>query len=283
MKQIIPFTKDITFKTKIGELSSISLDDDLTLKGEDTIVGNFYIKGSYKMLDTQVAEEEYSYKIPCEIAISDEYDTFDCTIDIDDFYYEIINGEILRVNISLVIDHLARKEIQEEVLVRKITEEDLEKEKVSSLEELMDEVEILEEVPTFEENKKIDILEESEEKEVIRDRKEETDEREVPKEIKREEIKVEKEISKEIRQEEVSNEVSRDDAGMTFDAQLDIMSSTTEETYLTYSVYLFREGDDIDSIITKYGITKDDLADYNDLSNIASGTKLVIPSFMKHD
>ena len=110
MKQTIPFKKDITFKTKIGELTAISLDNDLTLKGEDLIVGNFYISGNYKMLEGSISEEEYSYKIPCEIAISDEYDTYDATIDIDDFYYEIINDEILRVNITVILDNLEKKE-----------------------------------------------------------------------------------------------------------------------------------------------------------------------------
>ena len=109
MKQTIPFKKDITFKTKIGELTAISLDNDLTLKGEDLIVGNFYISGNYKMLEGSISEEEYSYKIPCEIAISDEYDTYDATIDIDDFYYEIINDEILRVNITVILDNLDKK------------------------------------------------------------------------------------------------------------------------------------------------------------------------------
>ena len=115
MKQIIPFSKDITFKTKIGELTGISLEHDLTLKGEDLISGNFYIRGTYKMLRTSELEEEYSYKIPCEIAISDEYETFDAILDIDDFNYEIINDEILRVNISLVVDNLDKKEVIEEI------------------------------------------------------------------------------------------------------------------------------------------------------------------------
>ena len=110
MKQTIPFKKDITFKTKIGELTAISLDNDLALKGEDLIVGNFYISGNYKMHEGSIGEEEYSYKIPCEIAISDEYDTYDATIDIDDFYYEIINDEILRVNITVILDNLEKKE-----------------------------------------------------------------------------------------------------------------------------------------------------------------------------
>lgn len=113
MKQIIPFEKDILFKTKIGELTSISLDNDLILKGEDIVTGNFYIKGTYKMISSSTNEEEYSYKIPCEIQISDMYDTYDCTIDIDDFSYEIKNDDTLCVKISVLLDNLVKKEPEE--------------------------------------------------------------------------------------------------------------------------------------------------------------------------
>lgn len=112
MRQTIAFKKDITFKTKIGEITAISLDNDLMLKGEDIISGSFYISGTYKMIETSAIEEKYSYKIPCEIAISDEYDTYEATIDIDDFNYEIIDDEILRVNIVVAIDNLEKKEVE---------------------------------------------------------------------------------------------------------------------------------------------------------------------------
>src|SRR5574344_1491471 len=98
MKQIIPFTKDIVFKSTIGELTSIALDHDLQLKGEDLITGNFYIKGKYKLTKASQLEEDFSYKIPCEIAISDDYDTFDATIDIDDFYYDDKDRDIEEIN-----------------------------------------------------------------------------------------------------------------------------------------------------------------------------------------
>ena len=82
MRQIVPFEKNITFKTKIGEITAISLDNDLTFTKNDLISGNFYIEGSYKMLETETKEQEYSYKVPCEIAISDDYDTENAEIDI---------------------------------------------------------------------------------------------------------------------------------------------------------------------------------------------------------
>ena len=156
MRQTIPFKKDITFKTKIGELTAIALDNDLTLKGEDLITGNFYVSGTYKMLESSTLEEEYSYKIPCEIAISDDYDTFDATIDIDDFYYEIINDEVLRVNIVVVINNLERKEIEAPIF-----EEELEDIEILDLEE-EEKINIIEEMPEI--NEKV----EKEEKEELR-------------------------------------------------------------------------------------------------------------------
>lgn len=162
MRQTIPFKKDITFKTKIGELTAISLDNDLTLKGEDLIVGNFYISGTYKMLETSTIEEEYSYKIPCEIAISDEYDTYDATIDIDDFYYEIINDEILRVNIVVVINNLERKEevleekneevddLDEDILEDTTDDRSINSDTNFNMEEAISDTKIIDEIPEIE-------------------------------------------------------------------------------------------------------------------------------------
>lgn len=148
MKQIIPFEKDILFKTKIGELTSILLDNDLILKGEDIVTGNFYIKGTYKMISSSTNEEEYSYKIPCEIQISDTYDTYDCTIDIDDFSYEIKNDDTLCVKISVLLDNLVKKEIE-------VKEERKEEELIDMTDQLPIKEELEQEKP---ETKKIEEL-----------------------------------------------------------------------------------------------------------------------------
>ena len=52
----------------------------------------------------------------------------------------------------------------------------------------------------------------------------------------------------------------------------------TEETFATYCVYIIREGDSLDAVINKYKTTRDTLAEYNDLSDIRIGTKLIIPN-----
>ena len=51
-----------------------------------------------------------------------------------------------------------------------------------------------------------------------------------------------------------------------------------EEKYVTYRVYKVTETDTIDTIITKYNVTKEMLSDYNNIENIMPGDKLIIPT-----
>ncbi len=53
----------------------------------------------------------------------------------------------------------------------------------------------------------------------------------------------------------------------------------TENKYYTYKVYIVRSGDTIESICNKYNITYEELKEYNDLSEINVGDKVLIPSF----
>jgi polyribonucleotide nucleotidyltransferase len=48
------------------------------------------------------------------------------------------------------------------------------------------------------------------------------------------------------------------------------------ETYTTYYVYIVKEEDTIDKIMTKYGVTKEDLEAYNDISTIKPGDKVTV-------
>ena len=53
----------------------------------------------------------------------------------------------------------------------------------------------------------------------------------------------------------------------------------TENKYYTYKIYIVRENDTIENICTKYNITYEELKNYNDLSEINIGDKIIIPSF----
>ncbi len=107
MNKIIPFNKDITFNDTIGEIESIALDDNLSFANPYTIKGDLTIRGTRKNNDII---EDFSYPLPVEIAVDDKYNTEKATINVDDFYYEIINDNILKVKIDLILDNLFYKE-----------------------------------------------------------------------------------------------------------------------------------------------------------------------------
>lgn len=109
MKKVVPFKKDLIFKTNLSEITSISLEHDLHLQTENLISGNFIIKGEYKMADSSTDTEVFSFDLPFEINIDDKYITKNIVLDIDDFYYEIVDNKILNVNIDVLIDKLEEK------------------------------------------------------------------------------------------------------------------------------------------------------------------------------
>ena len=110
MHEIVSFSKDIEFKNMINKITSISLEHTLMLEDKSNIKGDFIVSGSYKMTAASQIENDFSYKIPVDIEVDDKYDLSNLVIDIDDFTYEVIDEEILRVNIDLLLDKLEVKE-----------------------------------------------------------------------------------------------------------------------------------------------------------------------------
>lgn len=51
-----------------------------------------------------------------------------------------------------------------------------------------------------------------------------------------------------------------------------------EESYMTYKVYIVREGDTINTILEKYQITEEKLKKYNVINELTLGDKLIIPN-----
>ena len=133
MNKIIPFNKDITFEDNIGEIESIALDDVLKFEEDDTIKGELIIRGCNKYQDVV---KDFSYSLPVLITIDSKYDTSKSTINIDDFYYEIVNDNILRVKIDLILDDLYYIEDNNELNVNDdLMKESIVEEKIDELEE----------------------------------------------------------------------------------------------------------------------------------------------------
>lgn len=100
MKEIIPLKKDILFKTKIGELTDISLNHDYKIK-DDLVEGTVSLNGSYKLTEASINNEDFFYQIPFSMALSDDIDKDTINIEIDEFNYDI-DSYTLKVNIDLL-------------------------------------------------------------------------------------------------------------------------------------------------------------------------------------
>lgn len=233
MKNIIPFKKDVIFKTNLSEITSISLENTLSINN-DTISGDFIISGDYKVSDNSTSVEPFELKLPFEIIMDDRYDTKKATIDIDDFYYEIVNNNVLSVTIDVLVDKLQEKELVE-------------------LDDLV------------EEKKNIEILNKEEEEMDINNIFEERS------------INVEEKDSS--KDEEIREEDTAQDKINSLFSQI----SNDNEVYVTYNVFILRDGDTIDSVLEKYNITEEELKKYNDLSNLQLGDKLIIPNTYERD
>ena len=110
MNKIIPFKKEISFEA-IYQIKSISLEHNISLKEENLIKGNFIVSGSYKKTEASINIDEFSFELPFEINIDGKYETKDITVDINDFYYEIVDNETLSLNIEIIIENLYEKEV----------------------------------------------------------------------------------------------------------------------------------------------------------------------------
>lgn len=113
MKKLIPFKKEIKFKDNLYEVTSISLEHSLH-KDNNTISGNFTVSGEYRVTENSTNTLPFTYDLPFTIEMDDKYDISNASIDINDFYYEIVDNKILEVNIEVKLDH-----VEEIVMERK--------------------------------------------------------------------------------------------------------------------------------------------------------------------
>ena len=232
MKQIVPFKKELPFKTKVSDITSISLERDIKVTDEGVVTGTFYITGDYKMNEGSINREKFSFDLPFDITLDPRYDISTVNTDIEDFYYDIKNEDTLKVNIDLFIeaDYLPEPiedKKEEEQEAEEVIEDNKDEELVDVI-ELNDRSTAIDKVDTDRTN-------------VIDNNKIEEDS-----------------DSSSIEQDLFSN-----------------LDNT--ETYTTYYVYIVKEEDTIDKIITRYSITKEDLEYYNDIADIKVGDKIIIP------
>ena len=281
MKKLVPFTKEIEFKTMISKVTSISLEHTLRVEKDNLISGYFILEGTYKMTQASQIDEEFSYKIPVDIELDEKYDTSNITLDIDDFTYEVIDEEKMRLNITLCIDNIEEKEVvlPVEDVIEDFDTLELEDKNSSNRESKNDGV--LDDL-FLDTSKKVP-LEFDSKKEIV---EEESEQNNNDNTINNDEnIETNNEL---IYENNTSNNNTNNDTNkpqMVNNNVSSIFSSFKDniETYKTYSVYIMKEEDTIDVVLQKYGVTREELEEYNDMSDIKTGSKIIVPSSSKNE
>lgn len=245
MRKNVSFEKRIDFPTMVGEISAISLEEDLKFINESSIEGNLILSGKYKLTEASRLEEDFNYKLPIEISLTEKLDISTSKVEISNFTYKMMDENIMLCNIELLIEGL-------ELL-------DESRECDSDVSEI--EIPIKEDIDKVINNEFINDTDTLESDVLLKENNE-------VKYDKRDDIVVtKKEVAETI-------DINKDDKV----ENTSIFSINEDsETYGTLLVYIVRENETINSIITKYNTTIEELEKYNDLKDLSIGTKLIIP------
>ena len=234
MKKIVPFNNVLNFSTDVCEITAISLEHDIKIS-DDSISGVFFISGEYKIIDGQLEREKFKFELPFDIALGTDYELDTVIVDIDDFRYELLDRNKLKVNIELYIDGEEKSTLDEK------TDYEIDEPVGIQIEDL--------DIPIETEDENIDNRDGEEVSDILSDM------------LEKEENNTLEEIN--INNENINNNIFNND--------------TYEDKYVTYKVYRVNDGDTIDKIMEKYNITKEELEKYNNIDDIHSGDKLIIP------
>ena len=237
MKKIIPFKKQVYFENHVQEVTSISLEHTLTPTKNNFIKGEFIISGEYRITDISMNTDSFEFNIPCDIELNERYKIDKVQINIDDFYYEIIDSNVLEVNIDVLLDKLEEEElIINEIPMKYVSVEEFDKDMEDKIEERED----------CENAVNKNTKDEELEKPVLR-----------------------KEFNNMNSEERCIEEENTNSIFNSF--------GDSEDEYRTYKVYIVREGDSLEQVMLKYQISKEELEKYNNLMDFNIGDKIIIP------
>ena len=79
--------------------------------------------------------------------------------------------------------------------------------------------------------------------------------------------------------EEIETTINNDKTDIDIDENITNITNNFVSTnkYYTYKIYIVRQGDTLETICNKYNTTIDSIKEYNDISNINVGDKILIP------
>ena len=221
----IPFESVVQFKTICCEITKMSLEHEFTINN-DTILGNFIISGDYRSHEISVNKDDFNYVLPFQVELNDNINLDTIELDIDDFTYEIVGNDSLKINIVYNV----KADLKEDIEFERVDEEEL----VKELDNL-DDLDLEKDYPK--ENIAENFIEEDKEK-----------------------IKL------------------SEDRKVSGSTQTDIINSISdEESYVTYHIHMVKENETLESISALYKINLNVLKEYNEITELNIGDKVLIP------
>ena len=321
MRKVISFDKELEFKTMIGEITSISLDQDLSFQNDSTVSGELVVSGKYKLTAASRLEDDFLFHLPMEIVLTERLDSKTRNVTIEDFRYEVEDNDILLCHIDLLVEGV---EIIDDI-ESDSSDSDIRETTGSSASEIVDSSHDAgikselseEELRPVEVTDIVTPIESTFSTPAVSNQREESFMDIVPaisSNASDKSIDVDVDISvnnnvtdtadtntnvntnTNINSSAIANSSSNANASSTAiietadtkdlkdqdesDGVGSLFSSfkDSDETFATYSVYIFRANDTIEMIMDKYQVTKEELESYNDLSSLTIGSKVIIPT-----
>ena len=238
----IPFESEISFKTNISEITKMSLEHDFNINDE-VVLGNFYISGEYRSHEVSVNTDSFNFTLPFSVTYREDLIKETLEFNIEDFSYEIINNNRLKV----YVEYSLKGDIQEPELFERVNELELESELAYIDNFLENDGEIISNV---EEIKKENSLE----KEDLNNCEKIVEKLDEEKELK-ENIRISE------KEEKTIMETIKD----------------SDDTFVTYHVHILKDNETIENICATYGVNTSYLSEYNDIDKITIGDKILIP------
>ena len=259
MKENFEIEKELKFNTNLAEILSISLEEKHEVE-ENKIVGWFIVSGEYKIHEISLNKEKFSFKIPYDLDLTSDIDLDTINVEISNFIYDndkenlfvTINYEVTgdRKDILLFDDEENLDEFLKSREVELIMDESINK---------IDEV-------IKKENSTDQIIEELDElilknEDICNDSLETVENDSIKQKISEDEIVLEENArNMEETKKQLLNNVSVND-----------------DNFITYQIHIVKENDSLETILSKYKVSLEELKEYNEFNSLSLGMKLIIP------
>lgn len=273
MKEKFEIEKELKFNSNIAEVTSISLEEKHDFK-DGVLKGYFIVSGEYKIHQISLNKEKFNFKIPFELPIKNDVDENTLEVEVSNFIYDADTDSLfVTINYEVSGD---RKDIllfdDEENLEEFLKSREVEiimGDTIDAIDDTLLNVEV--------DDKEINEVLNNAEAEIV-DKKEEI-------------IEMYMDCNDREKKEEVSEEVfdnikENDDECFEFKdernvekAKADLLESVSlsDENYITYKIHIVKSDDTIDAILSKYNMSLEELKEYNEISTLQLGDKLIIP------